>query len=234
MKFKLVEKTSMEILAELKRCEERNEYDECEMCNLADIVGSDGYEYDEDKVYIRAKDGLLVIPYTYTNDNENFTVYEILYPSSAYLAKDRLDDMNKLLKKKEDFLSALKYHIENPDVCDEEDIIGNILEDGTIERGYTYQGMVYKNPNAFKNRKGVCYVPEDDDVEYTYDDFFKMTNDHEVAELLFKSVDWQYPETLLEDWISTDEVHVCKKCDKSYLSYEVYECPHCKEPKDLD
>lgn len=40
------------------------------------------------KVYIETQDGLLVIPYEYTNDNETYTTYEILCLNTAFLAKE--------------------------------------------------------------------------------------------------------------------------------------------------
>ena len=39
--------------------------------------------------------------------------------------------------------------------------IGEILEDGTIIKGYSDQGMIYKNWTAFESKTDeVCYVPE--------------------------------------------------------------------------
>ena len=110
-------------------------------------------------------------------------------------------------------------------------IIGEILEDGTIERGQSAQGEVYWNLNAFKNKKGVCYVPELHDTKYTYNDFMAITNAEDVAEELFNCVDWQSPESLFDEWVSEGEIYLCKGCDRAYFSYEIDKCPHCGAPK---
>lgn len=114
-------------------------------------------------------------------------------------------------------------------------IIGEILENGEIVRGLTDQGMVYKNSKAFyKKLNEVCYVPELSDAEYTYEDFLNLANkSEEVAEALFDQVDWQSPEALLGDYLSTDEVHSCLRCKKMYLSYGVEHCPYCGQRKEL-
>ena len=113
-------------------------------------------------------------------------------------------------------------------------IIGEILENGEIVRGETAQGYVYKNSKAFYDKTNeVCYIPELHDTEYTYEDFMSMCgNSFEVASDLFDVVDWQSPESQLEDYISNDEVSTCTSCDKMFLSYEVYNCPYCNHPKE--
>lgn len=80
------------------------------------------------------------------------------------------------------------------------------------------------------NLSGVCYVPELDDTEYTYMDFYTLANgNEEIARVLFDMVDWQSPETKLEELVDNDEINFCIKCDKPYGSYEVNKCPHCKQ-----
>lgn len=98
-----------------------------------------------------------------------------------------------------------------------------------IDRGYFRQGWVYKNPNAFYNEPdAVCYIPELSDTKYTRKDFLGMCSEQEdMAKELFDSVDWQHPETLIEDWMVNGEWDVCKKCEKIFDSYGVEECPHC-------
>lgn len=110
--------------------------------------------------------------------------------------------------------------------------VGRILEDGTIEREPYEQGCVFKDEEAFEKKVGTCYVPELTDDEYTYYDFIKIAKgSKEVAKRLFLMVDWQTPETLLEELMDIDEVTECELCNKLYESYNVDNCPHCNYPK---
>ena len=88
-----------------------------------------------------------------------------------------------------------------------------------VEKEFFGQGFIYKNDEAFrKNMDEICYIPEfsrlscfneetNEDVEYgshtkyTRRDFINLCNDNEkLAEMLFDDVDWQHPESLLEEW----------------------------------
>ena len=115
-------------------------------------------------------------------------------------------------------------------------IIGEILENGEVVKGLTDQGEVYKNSKAFyKKLNEVCYIPELSDDGYTYEDFLSLTNgSEEVASMLFDTVDWQSPSTLLEECFAEGEVHSCLRCKKMYLSYEVEYCPYCGQRKESD
>ena len=81
--------------------------------------------------------------------------------------------------------------------------VGSIEEKGgeySISREYYRQGMIFKDEDAYRNRKDEpCYVPELSDSVYTE---------------LFEGLDWQHPETLIEDWIRNEEWVVCEGCGK--------------------
>ena len=70
-----------------------------------------------------------------------------------------------------------------------------------LEREYFRQGYIYKNPNAYHNDKSaVCYVPELSDSAYTGQDFLDMCNGQpEIADQVFDAVDWQHPESYLDE-----------------------------------
>jgi hypothetical protein len=69
-----------------------------------------------------------------------------------------------------------------------------------MERQETYNGYCYKDINAFNNKKGVCYIAELSDQEYTYQDFLSMCNGNEkLARNIFEDIDWQHPETRLDE-----------------------------------
>lgn len=102
--------------------------------------------------------------------------------------------------------------------------IGCIYEDGTVEKGYSGQGMVFKSNEAFETGKGICYIPElcgniiDDmykgeiknssDIAtfYTRQMFLDEVNGNEhLASVIFDMVDWQSPSTLVDELVTNDE-----------------------------
>ena len=96
--------------------------------------------------------------------------------------------------------------------------------------------MVYKNPNAFYSKSDeVCYIPENDDTKYTYNDFLELAKNEEVvAKAIFNIVSWQSPSTALEEMYSDEEVNECIECNRLYLSYNIDYCPHCNKRKVLN
>lgn len=87
--------------------------------------------------------------------------------------------------------------------------------------GATWQGFVYKNPNAFAGKSAeICYIPEldfrsltpdengwysldqaeDECIGYTYQDFVDICDgEASVARVVFDSVDWQSPGTYYDE-----------------------------------
>ncbi|MDO4305952.1 MAG: hypothetical protein Q4C77_03895 [Eubacteriales bacterium] len=96
--------------------------------------------------------------------------------------------------------------------------IGNIEKDRNgkyiISRDYFRQGMVFKDENAYRNRRNEpCYVPELSDSVYCGQDFLNMCHgQQEFADELFEEVDWQHPETLMQDWFVNNEWIICEGC----------------------
>lgn len=88
---------------------------------------------------------------------------------------------------------------------------GNILK---LRRQYFRQGYIFKDEDAYKNRKNApCYVPEMSDTVYTGKDFLRMCNgQQDFADELFGAVDWQHPETLLDEWLRDGEWACCSRC----------------------
>lgn len=103
---------------------------------------------------------------------------------------------------------------------------GTLLE---LKKQYFRQGFVFKDYYAFHNEpKRPCYVPELDEVIYTRDDFLKICGEQEeIAEIVFNAVDWQHPETYLDEQYRNGEFDVCNKCGKIFESYDTEKCPHC-------
>ena len=98
-----------------------------------------------------------------------------------------------------------------------------------IYRGWYRQGYIYKNWEAFYgDGNEVCYVPELSDAKYTRRDFEDMCGGNKsLAEELFVYVDWQHPESLLDEWCRHGEVCVCTKCGWLYNCYDDKVCPNC-------
>lgn len=100
-----------------------------------------------------------------------------------------------------------------------------------IEREFYGQGLIYKNDEAFYDTEHpdmVCYIPELSDSKYTRNSFLEICNNQpEIAEELYTSVDWQHPETLMDEWFRHGEVDTCKECGKMFNCYGETKCPHC-------
>lgn len=124
------------------------------------------------------------------------------------------------------------------ELLEEIEIVGEVVgrceidKDGKIvmlERKWFRQGYIYKNPNAYYNNKSaVCYVPEMSNSIYTGKDFLDMCNGQtEIADHVFDAVDWQHPESYLDEQ-GDEDLCVCK-CGKWYWSYGTDKCPYCGE-----
>lgn len=100
-----------------------------------------------------------------------------------------------------------------------------------IDRDYYRQGWIFKDEDAFQNRPDdVCYIPELSDEKYTRNDILKiLAGDEELAETMFEELDWQNPESLLEDWKANSEIAWCPHCAGYVQTYdkEIEKCPVC-------
>lgn len=101
-----------------------------------------------------------------------------------------------------------------------------------ISREYYRQGYIFKDEEAYKTSLDkVCYIPELSNVTYTHQSFLDMCdNQEDLAADLFDRVDWQHPETLLEEDYMNGELDDCENCGRMFLSYDATECPHCHAP----
>lgn len=104
-------------------------------------------------------------------------------------------------------------------------------EGGVIEREFYGQGMIFKSDEAFYDTEHldrVCYIPELSDATYTREKFLELCNGQtDLAEELYEAVDWQHPETLLEDWERNGELDTCNECGKLFDCYGETKCPYC-------
>ena len=98
--------------------------------------------------------------------------------------------------------------------------IGEIKSDGTVEKGETDQGFVYKSYENFYKREGKCYVAEHEkeknieDVGISYDGIYEEVCDYlldcgvnvskvpeerinGMVEDIFETVDWQFTSSLI-------------------------------------
>ena len=73
--------------------------------------------------------------------------------------------------------------------------------EAVIDRDYYRQGWIFKDEEAFLHYPDkVCYVPELSDEGYTRQDFLDMVGGQkEFARECFYAVDWQHPETWIDD-----------------------------------
>lgn len=103
------------------------------------------------------------------------------------------------------------------------DMIGKILEDGTVEKEYCGQGNIYKNGENFEKKEGICYIGEygsdnvntDDDFDtyqsmleetkQAYIDFNVDQEKHPIEKTIttvFEMLDWQCFSSLLYEVIN--------------------------------
>lgn len=104
------------------------------------------------------------------------------------------------------------------------------MADEVIDRGPSAQGWIFKDEEAFENRPlDVCYVPENSDETYCAQDFIGLCNGQEdFARECFDSVNWQHPETWLDEQYRDNEWGFCPKCEKIYrMDGEYCVCPVC-------
>ena len=101
-----------------------------------------------------------------------------------------------------------------------------------IEREFYGQGDIFKDYDAYENNLDkVCYIPELSDSKYTRQDFLGLCDNQEnLAKDLFDRVDWQHPESLLQEDYVNGEYADCGKCGRMFACYEKSECPHCNAP----
>jgi tRNA(Ile)-lysidine synthase TilS/MesJ len=104
--------------------------------------------------------------------------------------------------------------------------------DAVIEREYYGQGYIFKDEEAFHtDLNAVCYIPELSDAAYTRQSFLDLMDGQEdLAGDLFDRVDWQHPESLLEEDYANGEYADCPECGRMFACYDKSECPHCHAP----
>ena len=84
-------------------------------------------------------------------------------------------------------------------------ILRSLLLD-TITGNYDYVGAPMKDEQAFKDKHGICYIPEASDQAYTYFDIAAITcNNHETTERVFQLCEWQHPDTIFEEGVREGE-----------------------------
>ena len=109
--------------------------------------------------------------------------------------------------------------------------------EAVIEREWYGQGHIFKDEDAFLHHpERVCYVPELSDSAYTRQDFLDMCNgQEEFAAECFYAVDWQHPETWLEEQYVHEEWGWCADCEKIYdMEGEPCPCPECGAPPESE
>ncbi|MGN0485532.1 MAG: hypothetical protein ACI4HI_18490 [Lachnospiraceae bacterium] len=98
-----------------------------------------------------------------------------------------------------------------------------------IIREYFGQGMIFKDEDAFLHRPDdVCYIPELSDTVYTRNSIIEECNGQTgIAECVFYEIDWQHVSSLLDDWLGSEELIICRNCGKMFFSEDSEKCPYC-------
>lgn len=112
------------------------------------------------------------------------------------------------------------------------EIIGRI-KGNIIEKDWSGEGYVYKNPNEFHEGGDVCYVPEltgnfiDDAHVYFYEDFLELAGGNDdMAAFIFESVTWEHPETCADNLGDIGIIN-CTACNYMYDLERTNTCPKC-------
>lgn len=110
-------------------------------------------------------------------------------------------------------------------------IQGAVWEGDIVGRSWSGLGWVYKNPETFYHAPSeLCYVPEDLDGAYTANDFLELSQGQpEIAEEMFQSVEWEHPETWLDEQFRMGDLAICPVCRHICQSYMGLMCPYCRE-----
>jgi hypothetical protein len=97
-----------------------------------------------------------------------------------------------------------------------------------VEREFYGQGYIFKDEEAYNTGLDKpCYIPELSDAVYTHQSFLDMMDgQEELAQDLFERVDWQHPETLIEEDFASGEYDICPECGRMFACYGRTECPH--------
>ena len=99
-----------------------------------------------------------------------------------------------------------------------------------FERDYYCQGFIFKDEEAFLHSlKRICYVPELSDARYNREAFMKICNEQEnFTRECFYAVDWQHPETWVEEQYLNNEWGWCNHCRMIYDMFgDIRPCPKC-------
>lgn len=109
-------------------------------------------------------------------------------------------------------------------------ILGNQNHPGKISREYFGQGYIFKDEEAFLHHpEKACYISELSDVVYTKNDLLSLCRDNvKMAEECFYSLDWQHPESWIDEQCRNDEFGYCPVCGEYYAMHGTpCCCPKC-------
>lgn len=103
---------------------------------------------------------------------------------------------------------------------------------GLIQREFYGQGYIVKDEVAyFAHPEQVCYVPELSDTAYTHNDLLALCDSQEsMARCCFDNVDWQCPETWIDEQFIMGEWVKCPACRRWVDTNAAKECPFCNGP----
>jgi hypothetical protein len=107
-------------------------------------------------------------------------------------------------------------------------IVGSYdAETEKIDREFYGQGYIFKDEEAFRLYPDkVCYIPELSEATYTRNSLIAMCNGSErFAEIVFDYLDWQHPETFVEEQFVNSEWDECPQCGRWFSLWEAVHAP---------
>ena len=98
-----------------------------------------------------------------------------------------------------------------------------------IQREFYAQGYIVKDEAAYRAHPDrVCHVPELSDTPYTHNDLLALCDGQEaLARACFDCLNWQSPETWVDEQFYFGEWARCAHCRRVYDAGDHEACPHC-------
>ena len=106
------------------------------------------------------------------------------------------------------------------------------MEDNFYELKSTFNGYCYKDENAFKSKKGVCYIPEYNTINKDYDTEYKIPKD-KIEDYAYYTYEGIRQEVKEELYINYSEDYKITEKDIDKITEIVFDMIDWQHPSSL-